>query len=275
MDWNFLVALGTIGLAVAAFVSMNQGRKQTQAILRQLNLTIGQQTPYLFIKSVSFEHDSVSLEIENATNVPAFWVGLVTRFFFVCERYYDSPSGDHEVGWGEAVKLRDQDKIVYSKYYSPAPDRWPKLIHDDKAVVPDASVSFFDPQGVSVHFPPKSIVQVKSLLRFVVSWPGKDGPSSQAFEYGAFRDFLLKNNVDQVAISVSLICKNAEELPLGQGYVTSFILRTSSDKSLSDSSKNAQRFDFLPLSHAEYLSAKFWITYEQYCSTYSRWHIIG
>jgi hypothetical protein len=273
LDWNALVAVGTLVLAIATFTAVYQGRKQLQMLSRQLNLQTGQQVPHLFIKQVTFEEDIVKLDIENATNVPACWAGLETRFFLVRRQYYDAQRNGHEITWGEAVKLREKGQTVYGKYYLLALNEGPKLVHEGKEVKPETAISFFAPQGVSVYFPPKATVQVKTTPRFAVSFTEKDRRTWMGFEYGTLRDFLLKNNIDEVAVSMSLVCKNAGEMVFGQGYVASFVIRTVSDKSLADSSRNAQRFDFLPLSHQDYLSDGKWTTDEQYRNTYSTWHV--
>jgi hypothetical protein len=273
LNWDVLVAVGTLLLATATFLAVYQGRRQVQMLYRQLNLQTAQQIPHLFIKQVTFEKDAVKLDIENATDAPALWTGLVTRFFFINERYFDAQRGGHEISWGQAVKLKEEGKTVYGKYYLPAPNKWPKLVYNGKEVRQEAAVSFFAPQGVSTYFPPKTTIQVKTAPRFAISWAEKDRQAGKGFEYGAFREFLLENNIDEVAVSMSLICKDAAEKPLGQADVASFVIKTASDKSLADSSAHAQRFDFLPLSHQEYLSDKIWVTEESYYNTYSNWHI--
>jgi hypothetical protein len=273
MDWSFLVGIGTIVLAVATLLYVDQSRRQTQIILRQLNLQTGQQIPRLFIKRVDFEKDSVKIDIQNATNVPASWVGLETEFFIVGQRLYADQAGENEIGWGEAIRLRDQGKTIYGKYYSLHLDL-PKLRFENREVHAAAAVSFFSPQGVSVHFPPNSTIQVETKPIFAVSCEGEEGfPSYRRFEYNEFRDFLLSNNVRAAAVVMQLRCKDSAEMVHNQGPVASFAVRTDLDRSLVDSSKNTQHFDFIPLSHVEQLSAKSWTPYRDYANTFSNWHI--
>jgi len=275
LDWSALVAVGTLALAIATFMAVYQGRKQLQTLSRQVNLQIGQQIPHLFMKQVIFEEDIVKLDIENATNAPAYWVGLETEFFLVRERYYDAQHNGREISWGEVVKLREDGKTVYGKYYPLVGHECPKLVHEGKEVKPGTGISFCAPEGVSVYFPPKATAQVKTTPRFVVYLTEKEGWSWMGFEYGTFRDFLLKNSIDTVAVSMSLIWKDAGETVLGQTYVASFVIRTALDKSLAESSRHAQRFDFLALSHQQLLSDRMWITGEDYRNTYSGWHVFG
>jgi hypothetical protein len=273
MSWDWLVALGTILLAIVTFMSVMQGRKQMQILLKQVNLQVGQQIPHLFIKEVTFEGDSVKIDVENATNVPAFELGLETRFHLIRQSYSDAANGGREITWGEAIKLREAGKIVYGKYLLLPPHELPKLVYDYREVKSETAVTFFAPQGVSKYFPPKSTIQVSTIPRFAISWMEKDNPRWQGFEFTRFRDFLLKNNIDKVAVSMMLVCKDASEKPVAQGYVTSFFINTESDKSLEDSSKSKQKFDFLPLSQLDFLSDEFWIPEEMYDKMHSNWHI--
>lgn len=268
-----MVGIGTIILAVATLLYVDQSRRQTQIILRQLNMQTGQQIPRLFIKRVDFEKDSVKIDIQNATDVPASWVGLETRFFIVRQRLYADQAGKNEIDWGEAIRLRDQGKTIYGKYYPLHPNS-PKLRFENREVHADAAVSFFSPQGVSVHFPANSTIQVETRPIFAVSYEGEEGfPLHRGFEYNEFRDFLLSNNVRAVAVVMQLLCKDFAEMIHNQGPVASFAVRTDLDQSLLDSSKNTEHFDFIPLSHVEQLSAKSWTPYADYANTFSNWHI--
>lgn len=272
MDWSILVGIGTIILAIATISYVAQSKRQTDILYRQINLQMGLQIPRLLIKNVIFEPNSIKIDIQNITRVPAYWVGLETRFFVIGQRLFASQKTDSEISWGEAVKLKGQGKQIYAKYYWPGSS--PKLKYKDAEVDNDGGISFFSPQGVSVYFPPNSLLQIKTTPRFAVSWKQKSGlPASQGFEYKDFRDFLLANDVKAVAVIMALFCKDSAENVHSQGYAASFAIRTDLDQSLVDSSKNAQRFDFIPLSHEEILSEKSWTTYEQYKNTYSNWHI--
>ena len=129
MSWDWLVALGTLLLATATFMSVYQGRRQIQTLLQQLNLQIGQQIPHLFIKKVMFEGNTVKLDIENATSAPAFWLGLETRFHLIRLQYRDAANGGCVIPWGEAIKLKEEGKTVYGKYVLMLSDEWPNLIY--------------------------------------------------------------------------------------------------------------------------------------------------
>lgn len=260
-------------MAIAAFLSVNQNRRQTQVILRQLNLQTGQQIPRLFINQVGFRLDSVEIEIQNAADVPATSVGLETRFFVIGQHLYADQKGDNEISWGEAIRLHDQGKSVYSKYYWTGPEN-PKLKFENREINPSAAVSFFSPQGVSVYFPLRTTIRTSTRPIFLISWKGDQGlPSYKGFEYSEFRDFLLSNNIRAVAVVMSLLCKDAAEAVHHQGTVTSFAIRTHLDRSLVESSKNAQHFDFIPLAPPEWLSENSWIPHESYQNIRSNWHV--
>jgi hypothetical protein len=94
----------------------------------------------------------------------------------------------------------------------------------------------------------------------------------RVFHYDKFRDFLLKNNVDEVAVSMYLVYKDAAEMEVGDVYVSTFVIATASDKCLADSSKRVQHFDFLPLSPSELLTEGSWVSSKFYSETYSSWH---
>lgn len=273
MDWSFLTGLGTIILAIATILYVTQSRLQTQALMKQVNLQIGQQIPRLFIKRVDFEPNSLKIEIQNAGNTPAYWVGLETMFFVIGQRLYSDQHGDNEISWGESVKLREEGKTIFSKYFWIGPDR-PKLRFENREVDAGNAVSFLSPQGVSVYFPPNSVVQTETRPIFLISWRGDQGLRSyKGFDYNEFREFLLSNSIRAAAVVMSLVCKDTGETVHGQGYVASFVVRPDLDHSLVDSGRNSQRFDFIPLSHEEQLSGNSWIPNDHYQNTYSNWHV--
>jgi hypothetical protein len=273
MDWNFLVGIGTIILAVATILLVIDSNRRTEVLLKGLNLQIGQQIPRLFVKRVDFGPDFVKIEIQNVTNVPAFSAGLETRFFVIGQRLYADEAAEREIGWGEAIVLRDQGKTLYGKYYWAGSDT-PRLRSDNREVQADAGISFFSPEGVSVYFPPNSIVEVETKPRFLIAWPGEQGfLSSRGMEFDEFRKFLLSNDVRAVAVVMSLLCKDGGEVTRSQGYVASFVVRADLDRSLAESGKNQRRFDFIPLSHEERLSGDSWVSDRDYRGSYSNWHV--
>jgi hypothetical protein len=273
MDWSFLVALGTVVLALVTLLLVIQYRRQVDVMSKQLNMQIGQQIPRLFIKQVNFRPDSVEIEVQNAGDAPAMSVGLETRFFVVGQHLYADQEGHKEINWGEAVRIHDQGQTVYSKYYWTGPGT-PRLRLEGKEIEPSAVVSFFSPQGVSAYFPSRTTICITTKPMFGISWRGDQGlASSRWFEYGEFRNFLLSNDIRAVAVIMSLLCKDAAEEVHHQGTVASFAIRTDLDRSLVESSRNAQRFDFIALAPTEWLSEDSRITVEMYHNIRSHWHV--
>lgn len=82
----------------------------------------------------------------------------------------------------------------------------------------------------------------------------------------------MKNNIRSVAVTMDLLCKDAGEMVHHQGNVASFVIRTDLDKSLLDSSRNAQRFDFIAVPPIEMLSGESWTLSEHYLDSHSQWH---
>jgi len=273
IDWSFLVGIGTIVLAIATLLLVILNRRQVDVMLKQVNMQIGQQIPHLFIKQVDFQADSVEIEVQNATDVPATSVGLETRFFVIGQHLYADQKSDNEISWGEAIKLHERGETVYSKYYWTGPEN-PKLKFENREVNPSAVVSFFSPQGVSVYFPPRTTMRITTKPVFGISWKGDQGLSSYRwFEYSEFRDFLLSNDIRAVAVVMSLLCKDTAEVVHHQGAVASFAIRMDLDRSLVESSQNAQRFDFIALAPTEWLSEDSRIPGEMYQNLRSSWHI--
>ena len=273
IDWNFLVAAGTVVLAIVTLLLVIQYRRQVDVMLKQLNMQIGQQIPHLFIKQVDFQPDSVEIEVQNATDAPATSVGLETRFFTIGQHLYADQEDHKEISWGEAIRLRNQGQTVYSKYYWTGPGN-PKLKFENKEVDPSAVVSFFSPQGVSVYFPPRTTVRIATKPAFAISWKDDQGLLSYRwFQYSEFRDLLLSNDIRAVAVVMSLLCKDAAEVVHHQGTVASFAIRTDLDQSLVESSRNVQRFDFVALAPTEWLSEDSRISAEMYGNIRSNWHV--
>jgi len=273
INWNILVGVGTIVLAIATLLLVIQNRRQVDVMLKQVNMQIGQQIPHLFIKQVDFRPDSVEIEVQNAGDVPATSVGLETQFFVIGQHLYADQEGDTEISWGEAIRWRDQGKTVYSKYYWTGPEN-PKLKFENREVNSSAVVSFFSPQGVSVYFPPRTTMRITTKPMFGISRRTDQGLAScRWFEYSEFRDFLLSNDIRAVAVVMSLLCKDAAEAVHHQGTVASFAIRTDLDRSLVESSQNTQRFDFIALAPTEWLSEDSRITGEMYRNLRSNWHV--
>lgn len=273
MDWDGYVALATLLLAIGTFMSVYQSRKQSQAIIRQLKLQIGQQIPHIFVRNVTFESNSLTLDIENATDTPAFRLGLSTSYFPVLEKYYADKDGKQEINWGETVKLREDGKTVYMKYYSTGLNNRPKLNYDGQEVQSDSAVSFFAPQGVSQYLPPKTNIQVKTTPRFAVSWQDKESSSFQGFAFDEFRNFLLKNNIHAVAVVMYLICRDSAEMTHTQGEIARFAIVTSTDKTLADSGKNPQHFEFLAVPFLDSLGENSYISGDTYRDVHSGWNV--
>ena len=277
MDWNIFanmsVAVGTIVLAIASFVSNDLSRRQNQAILRQLNLQTGQQIPHLFIRKVTFEDNAIKIDVENATNVPAYWLALSTNYYIVREKYYSDEKGDCEINFGESVKLHEEGKTVYMKYSSIICNSQPKLKHGDMEVQINSAVSFFDPQGVSQYLPPKTNIQIKTTPRFAISWRENDSQVYAGFDFSEFRSFLLKNNIFTVAVTMGLICKDSAEMEHYQGEVARFAIRPSSDKTLAESGINPQNFDFIAVPFLETFDEKSWILTDTYDNVHSGWNV--
>ena len=273
MDWTFLVAVGTVVLAIVTLLLVIQYRRQVDVMLKQLNMQIGQQIPRLFIKQVDFRPDSVEIEVQNSGDVPATSVGLETCFFIIGQHLYADQKSDNEISWGEAIRMRDRGETVYSKYYWIGPEST-KLKFENREVNPSAVVSFFSPQGASVYFPPRTTMRIATKPAFLISWKGDQGLLSYRwFDYTEFRDFLLSNDIRAVAVVMSLLCKDAAEAVHHQGTVASFAIRTDLDRSLVESSQNAQRFDFIALSPTEWLSEDSRIPAEMYRNIRSHWHV--
>ena len=273
MDWNLLVGIGTIVLATATLLLVFQSRRQADFMLKQLNMQIGRQIPRLLVRAVNIQGDSVDIKVQNTTDFPALSVGLETQYFAVAQRLYSDQEGHNEINWGEAIKLRDRGVTVYARYNWAGPAT-PKLRFEGREVEPSAAVSFFSPQGVSVHFPPNTTMWISTKPVFLISCKGDQGlPSYRWFGFADFRDFLLSNEIRAVAVVMSLLCKDAAEIVHHQGTVASFAIRTDLDGSLLESSENAQRFDFIALSPVESISEDSRMPGHMYRSTYSHWHV--
>ena len=273
IDWNLLLGLATIVLAAATLLLVIQYRRQVDIMLKQVNMQIGQQIPRLFIKQVDFRQDSVEIEVQNPGEVPATSVGLETKFFVIGQHLYSDEEGNNEINWGEAIRMRDRGETVYSKYYWTGPGN-PELQFEGREVEPSAIVSFFSPQGVSVYFPPRTTMLITTKPMFGISLKSDQGLfAARWFDYAEFRDFLLSNDIKAVAVVMSLLCKDAAETVHHQGTVASFAIRTDLDRSLVESSRNAERFDFIALAPTEWLSEDSRITGEMYRNIRSSWHV--
>ena len=203
---NIGVAAGTISLAVSTFVMIRQGKSQLEEIKKQRQISLSREEPRLYHSDLKFDGNKISLRIANVGNGTAMEVGVVSDF---------SP-------------LVSMLPFVRIKF-------------EDKHAVPAECVNF--PDGEMV-LEPQSFKTFKSEIKFFASTeliekskkPPK-GFAGKAFDFEELREFLKKQNINEMGVTIRPIGKNFMEEPIDGTSSTEFTVDFKKHKTLEGAFK--------------------------------------
>ena len=106
---ELLVAFGTIALAGASYLSVQQSRKQLRVLAEQFNIAKAERAPILKLNEVKFEGNNLTLSIENIGGGPAIWLGLRTYFIPTRMTIFDKQEGGTPLEPSQAAETSEQE----------------------------------------------------------------------------------------------------------------------------------------------------------------------
>jgi hypothetical protein len=269
---NFAVATGTLFLAIVAVWALFTTRRQLNFISAQFKIERSKLVPYIHISKVWFVEDFLYCQIGNVSDAKAYWLGVNARFYIVYPQYSDSASMENELSHSSVEKLVREGKQIYRKFYLAPHSEEHKLFYEGKEVKPEGIVNFATSGLTEAILPPHSSqIAVEFQPLFYVCTA--DGTHGKALIFSEFRDFLIQNHIEYVAVSFSLIYKDVMETPSGGEHVDAFVIVTKEHKSLQEASERHYSVDFLPLSMSEILSKIKWLSEKHYRNMSSSWNV--
>ena len=186
---------------------IHQGKSQLEEIKKQRQISLSREEPRLHHSDLKFDGNKISLRIANVGNGIAMEVGVISDF---------SPL---------MMKL----PFVRIKF-------------EDKNVVPAECVNF--PVDGEMVLEPKSFKIFKSEIKFFASTEliekSKkllEGLAGEAFDFEELCEFLKKQDIDEMGVSIKLIGKNFMEEPIDGTSSTEFTVDFKKHKTLEEAFK--------------------------------------
>lgn len=267
---NFLVVIGTLALATAAFFTLRQNSKQVSILSRQISMQRSSLVPYLEINSYKAQDNRLILDIENLSNSIARGLGISTSFYLVYPRYSADPQGK-DILSSSRLEQRIKDNItVWVKYHIFGPNE-PKLLFDGKYAKSVEVISFPETGNSAAYFPPHNKTTVEFKPRFLIS-TREQLPSMKAFEFDEFKEFLLQNNIDYCAVDIKLVYQDLTERQIGNDSFCRFVINPRKHKTIQECHEEKASFDFLSLSLREIQLNLKWIDKSIYKRFKSHWN---
>ena len=223
LDFNLMaqigVAVGTLILAIATFAMAHQGKLQLNELKKQNLLSKSTYEPVLKCLDLKFVKNIPRITIGNIGQSRAQWIGISTHF--------------HP-----------------SKLFHPIIN--PKLEFEGKIVFPEETINFPYKQGEMILDQKESGIFNSEILFGVAS---KDLNPFKGFNFEDLKDFLTKNNIQQVGIDIGIVGKNLMDETAPLTRITTFFVDLKKHETLEDAYLDAQKSDskpyFLPLSTGE------------------------
>ena len=130
---NILAAIGTLVLAVAAFFTILQNKKQLNILSKQIRVQKSEIVPFLQVNSVDANGNSLTLNIENLSSSTARGVGISTRFYLVYPEYSADLRGKDVLSQSRLEQRIKENESIFVKYFWYG-NRGPKLLWEGKNV---------------------------------------------------------------------------------------------------------------------------------------------
>jgi len=242
---NIAVAIGTFLLALAAFATMLQDRKQISILYRLYALL--RPIPNLRITSLNFKGNIARVNIENFSSVPGYEVGLASSFYLVYPKYYSSSEEKEELSTSLAQQMIAEGKTVY-RHFQPLLKE--QLIYQDIRMVPQTYVSFMLTSLNEATLLPQKSETIEVEPEFYIG-TNEVLSKGQILNFEKLKEVLLQNNHTFAAINMSLVYKDKLETPMGYEPYAKFVINFKRHKTLEEARREGISFDFVALSPGE------------------------
>jgi hypothetical protein len=241
---ELLVALGTIALAGASYLSVRQSKRQLKVLSEQFSIARAQQAPILKLNEVKFEGNSLSLSVENIGGGPAIWLGLRTFFIPARMTIFDKQDGGTPLDPSQAEEAARQGKQLFMRYDMIHPE--PKIVHEGEAVGWESMVSFLPNPTTNdpTLFPnEQQTVTTKPLFLITAHKVFLGAP----FDYEQLKALLTANGVQYAALSLGLVAKDATDHPVRGRTIGAFVADFQRHETLEAAAKENHRPYFLAI----------------------------
>jgi hypothetical protein len=192
-----VVAFATLIVAIVTLINNFILRSQLKLVEKQTILQRSNVYPFLEVESENFRKNKISLKLKNRGEGPAFSVGLCLGFTPLKKSggQFDFPE-IYEIENNKKKRVYPSRNVVFLKYLQKAP-----VLH------PNAEGSL---EGEAIfcysYFQPKK----KPMLNIAEAMR-KEEPVYRKINFDELRAMLLKNNIQFVAIGVSVVYKDITE----------------------------------------------------------------
>lgn len=248
---QIVTAIGTVALAVSAFLSSYISRRQVLMAAEQ-NLEIKKQNfPVLRVSQIKFNKNELEVSMTNIGNSPATLIGVSVNYFparrtILTEEEADLPAGSEKSSTG-----------FYQRYdYNSQP-----LYYEAKRAYFHPVVVFpkhADIEKLYLGAKEKAIYKFDILIQELDNKEEMESLTGKYFDMIEFRNFLESNGHDCAGIVLSLTGKDLNENSIDETPLGKFIYDLETDKNLEEAYNRKHSIYFLPLSHKDmFLNSKF------------------
>lgn len=267
-----LVAVGTVGLAAAALVSIRSSETTLRQMSEQLRYQRSQLIPYVHVIDWSIQGDKVHVTMKNLTKAPALGLGLRADFFVVEMAAYATPdSHSRRLTEQEAHEMSLRQDQLFGKYVLSDPRTRQKLQHKGLEVQHVGVVTFALSGLEGALLMPEQQATVEFAPRFGARKPGS--PILYTFDFADLRALLISNNVRDLAVSLSLTYKDVSEEPVGSDTIVKFGASLNEAVSLEKAHAANHSIDFIALSRGEMLGPGRFVDDDMYHSMRPHWSL--
>lgn len=265
------VAVGTLGLAVAAFASIRSSSKTLRQVSEQLRYQRSQMIPYVSVVKWAIQGNSIHATLKNPTKAMALWVGLHADFFLVeMAKYATQDSQAKRLTEQETREMSLGGHQLFSKYVLSHSWKTQKLMHKGLELERTGLVTFAQSGLDSGVLVPENAAEVVFIPRFG-AWSSKTH-ETHTFNFAELREMLAANNISDVAVSLSLVYTDSAEDPVGNYTLANFGSSIAEAPSLEAAFASHHPVYFIPLGRPEIAGPNMFFEDERYQSLRSHWN---
>lgn len=202
---NFFVAVGTILLAIFAFYSSIQSRKQSEKLEEMQTAQLNLGSPVLRVENFEFKENTLKAKIKNIGNGVAIDVGVCSHF---------SPA----IFIPDSKSKKNTKNKIWGKF-----SYWPKkLFFNGKESISSGAITRFKFNSTSAEIAPNETIKLEVKPEFFIKFGKSYLASSQSLSFDKFQKFLNENNITFVELVFDLAYKDLSERHLTDRHIARF-----------------------------------------------------
>jgi hypothetical protein len=261
---NFSVAVGTIVLAILAYLSIRQNKEQLKILLRQNLLLKSQQNPILSISGVKFNGNIFEAVIKNMGTGVATNMGLETNFYPAkvspideSDRILDVNEFRNilEIGAKEGKKFQEiiNERGIKFTYQ---PIITTSFQYEGIKMTPSGAVKFLinHEKMDAILLPNEEKIFEAEPIFFI---RGTD--SMKGLNFDELKKLLEQHNIDFAGLRFNIVSKDIVENPVLNYDIGTFIFDVKSHLTIEDVFNAGIRAGFVGLSHNQIVNEIGWV----------------